>query len=89
MCLMPWAQRKKWIPIGSMGCVHTHRQMLAIKGWGSPSHVWSVVKKIIDNWKGMKIGRTIHQVPTLGPKHDKIWAQWVLDIPSNNILEKV
>ncbi len=24
MHLLLWAQRKRWIPIGSMGCVHTH-----------------------------------------------------------------
>jgi len=28
-----------------MGCVHTHRGMLIIEGWGSPSWIWSVVQK--------------------------------------------
>jgi hypothetical protein len=27
----------------SMGCVHTHQRMPAIKGWGSPSHIQNVV----------------------------------------------
>jgi len=28
---LPWAQCKKWIPIGSMGCVHTHLGGLQLK----------------------------------------------------------
>jgi hypothetical protein len=31
MCSLPWAQCKKWIPIGSMGCVHTYRGGLQLK----------------------------------------------------------
>jgi len=42
---LPWTQCKKWIPIRSMGCVHTHQGMFAIEGWGSPSRIQSVVKK--------------------------------------------
>ncbi len=30
---------KRWIPIGSMGCVHTHWKRLIIEGCGSSSHV--------------------------------------------------
>jgi hypothetical protein len=37
MCSLPWAQRKKWIPIGLMGCVHTNQRILIIEGWGSPN----------------------------------------------------
>ncbi len=59
-----------------MGCVRTHQRILAIEGCVSPSHVQSVVQKNKeDNQKVGKIGRTINQAPTLGPKHDKIWAR--------------
>ncbi len=43
--LLPWTQRKSWIPIGLMGCVHTHRRILLIKGWGNPSRIRNVVEK--------------------------------------------
>jgi len=36
---LPWAQRKNWIPIGSMGCVHTHRRKPTIERCGSSSCV--------------------------------------------------
>jgi len=40
-----------------MGCVQTHRGMLAIEGWGSPNHIRSVIEKIgEDNQKVGKIG---------------------------------
>jgi hypothetical protein len=45
-------QRKKWISIGLMGCVHMHQGILAIEGWGSPSCVQNVMEKI-----GKKIER--------------------------------
>ncbi len=87
---LPWAQCKRWIPIGLMGCVHTHRGMPTIEGWGSPSCVQSVVQKTRENnQKAKKIGRIINQAPTLGLEHDKIQARWALDVPSNNMLEKV
>jgi hypothetical protein len=57
---LPWTQRKRWIPIGSMGCVHTHWGMLTIEGWDSPSRVWNVMQKTReDNQKDGKIDRTI------------------------------
>jgi hypothetical protein len=43
VCLLPWAQHKRWIPIGLMGCVHTHRRMPTIEGWVNPSCIQSVV----------------------------------------------
>jgi hypothetical protein len=68
---LPWPQCKRWIPVRSMGCVHAHRKVLAIEGWGSPNHVQSVVKKTKeDNWKVVKIGWIINQMPTPRPKHD-------------------
>ncbi len=86
--LLPWMQHKKWIPIMSMGCVHTHPKILAIEGWGSPNHIWNVMKKIRgDNLKAKKIGQIVNQAFTLESKHDKIWAQWILDIMSKNMLE--
>jgi len=57
-----------------MGCVHTHRMMHGIEGWGSLSHVRSVMQKIEeDNWKVGKISRAISQTPAPRLKHDKIW----------------
>jgi len=48
------------IPIGSMGCVHTHQRMPTIEGWGNPSHVRNVVKKNgQNNQKVRKISQTI------------------------------
>jgi hypothetical protein len=42
-----------------------------------------------DNWKVGKISWVVSQTLALGPKHDKIWARWVLDIMSQNLLKKV
>jgi len=33
------AKCKRWIPIRSMECVHMHRRIPTIEGWGSPSCV--------------------------------------------------
>jgi hypothetical protein len=77
MCSLPWTQCKRWIPIGSMGCVHTHQGLFTIEGWGNISRIWNVVQKIgEDNQKAKKIGRVVSQMPTPGPKQDQIWAQW-------------
>jgi hypothetical protein len=49
--------------------------MPIIEGWGSPSHVQNVIQKTNeDNRKVKKIDRVVNQVPTPGPKQDKIWA---------------
>jgi hypothetical protein len=42
---LPWAQRKKWTFIASMGCVHTYQGIYTIEGCGNPSCIWSVVEK--------------------------------------------
>ncbi len=90
VCSLPWLQCKRWIPIGSMGCVHAHGRKLTIEGWGSPSHVQSVVEKNKEkNWKVVKIGQAINQTPTPWPKHDKFWARWALDILSKSMFKKV
>ncbi len=58
---IPWTQRKRWIPFGSMGCVHTHWRMIAIEGWGSPTPVRSVLQKNGENnWKVGKTSRVIN-----------------------------
>jgi hypothetical protein len=55
MSSLPWVQHKKWIPVGSMGCVHTHQGRPAIEGCGSPSHIQNVPEKIKeDNQKVRK-----------------------------------
>ncbi len=88
MCLLPWAQDKKWIPIGLMGCVHTHLGMPIIEG--SPRHIQNVVLKSgEDNWKVEKIGQVVSQTFTPRPKHDEIWAWWALDVSLKSMLEKV
>ncbi len=61
----------------------THSRILTIEGWGNPNHVLNVVKKIGENNQMVgKINQIISQTPTLGPKHDKIQAQWALNILS-------
>jgi hypothetical protein len=56
VCLLPWAQCKRWIPMVSIGCVHTYQGMLTIEGWGNPSHVRNVVKrKWEDNQKARRL----------------------------------
>jgi hypothetical protein len=60
-----------------MGCVHMHRGILAIEGWGNPNCIQNVVKKIEKtSRKPKKIGRIISQTPTSEPKHNKIQTQW-------------
>ncbi len=49
MCSLPWVQHKRWIPIGSIGCVHTHWGNLVIEGCGNPSHIQNIVEKIKEN----------------------------------------
>jgi hypothetical protein len=78
--LLPWTQHKRWIPIGSMGCVHTHWGMLTIEGWNSSNRIQNVVgKNGKNNWKVGKINRTINQRLTPRLEHDKIWARWVME----------
>jgi hypothetical protein len=85
-----WMQHKRWIPIGSMGCVYRHRRILAIEGWSSPNCVWiNMEKNVEDNWKVEKIRQVVSQTPALGPKHDKIRARWASNIVLKNMLEKV
>jgi len=58
-----------------MGCVHTHRGILGIEGWGNPNHVLNVVNKTKENnQKVGKINEILNQMLTFGPKHDKIRA---------------
>ncbi len=72
-----------------MGCVQMHQKIPRIEGWGNPSRVWCAMEKIgKNNWKARKTSRTINQVPTLGLKHDKIWAWWALNISLENMLFK-
>jgi hypothetical protein len=90
MCSLPWMQHKRWIPIGLMGCVHMHRGIFTIEGWGSLSGIWNVVEKTReDNQKVKKTNWTISQTFTLKPKNDKIQAQLVSNILSKNMLKKV
>jgi hypothetical protein len=87
---LPWAQHKKWILIGSMGCAHTQQKRPAIEGCDSLNRVQSVVTKIgEDNQKVGKIGRIIGQTLALRPKQDKIRTQWALNIRSKSMLKKV
>jgi hypothetical protein len=83
--LSPWAQHKR-----SMGCVRTHQRMPTIEGWGSLSHVWNVVKKNRENnRKDRKTSLVVSQTLALRPEHDKFWARWTSNIPSESMLERV
>jgi hypothetical protein len=87
---LPWTQHKRWISIRLIACVHTHWGMPTIEGWGSPSHIWSVVEKIgEDNRKVRKIGQTINQAPAPRLEHDKIQARWASNVLLKNMLERV
>ncbi len=46
---LPWAQCKRWIPVGSMGFGHIHRRRLAIERCGNLNCVRSTVEKIREN----------------------------------------
>jgi hypothetical protein len=54
---LPWAQYKRWIPIGSMGSVHAHWGRPVIEECGSLSHsktLWKKWGKIIE-----RLGRLV------------------------------
>jgi hypothetical protein len=73
---LPWVQRKRWIPIGSKGCVHMYQRILAIEGWGRPNCVWSTMEKTKENnRKAKKTYWTINQTFAPRPEHDKIQAR--------------
>jgi hypothetical protein len=73
-----------------MRCVHMHRKISAIEGWGSPNHIWKVMKKIgIENWKAGKTHQVVGEMSTLKLKHNKIQAQWDSDILLESMLKKV
>jgi hypothetical protein len=83
-------EHKKWTLVTSMGCVHTHQKIPTIERCGNPSHVWNIMEKDgEDNRKVRKVDWIINQAPNQRPKHDKIRAQWVSDILSKNMLERV
>ncbi len=42
-------QRKRWISIGLMGCVHMHQGIFVIEEWGSPNCVQNVMEKTGEN----------------------------------------
>jgi hypothetical protein len=89
VCSLPWTQHMRWIPIGLMGCVHTHQGMLTIEVWGNLSCVWSDVEKIKENnRKARKIGWVVSQAPALKLEYDKMWTRWALDISLENMLKK-
>jgi hypothetical protein len=64
--------------------------MPIVEGWGSPSHLRSVVQKIReDNQKVGKTSRVISQVLALRPKHNKIRARWASNVMLESMLERV
>jgi hypothetical protein len=70
--------------------VHTHRKITTIEGWGSLSHVQNVMEKIReDNQNIRKTSQIVNQTPTPKLEHDKIEAQWALNIPLKSMLERV
>ncbi len=46
MHLLPWMLHKRWIFIRSIECVHMYQKIPTIEGWGNPSNVRNVVKKL-------------------------------------------
>jgi len=36
----------RWIPIGSIGCVHMHQGITIIEGWGNPSCIQNAMENI-------------------------------------------
>jgi len=90
MCLLPWTQCKKWIPIMSMGCMHMHQRIPIIEGWSSLNHIRTAMEKTKEiNWKLRKISWIVNQAPAPRPEHDRIWAWWASNIPLENMLERV
>ncbi len=72
MCSLPWTQHKKWIPIRSMWCVHTHQGIPTIEGCDSPSHSWNVVEKTKKNNQNVKKNsQIVNQTPTPRLEDDK------------------
>ncbi len=70
-------------------CAHALKR-LAIEGCDNPSCVQRVMKKTKES--NQKLGKThwtINQIITLRLDHDKIQAQWVSNILSKNMLEKI
>jgi hypothetical protein len=57
VCSLPWVQLKRWIPIRSMGCVHTHWGRCIIEGCESQSHVRNIVEKIGED--NQKVGKLL------------------------------
>jgi hypothetical protein len=56
--LLPREQRKWWISIGLMGCVHTHRIIPAIVGW-------RIVEKTGE--VNQKVGKSDQVINHIGP----------------------
>ncbi len=87
---LPWTQCKRCIPIGSMGCAHTHVEWYLQLRDGviqiAYKMLWKKLGKIIE-----RLGRfiVISQVPILGPKHHKIWARWASNVLLKSMLERV
>jgi len=57
MCSLPWVQCKRWIPIGSMGCVHTNQKISRNERSGSLTIfeiLWKKLGKIIE-----RLGRLV------------------------------
>jgi hypothetical protein len=64
---------KRWIPIRSMGYMHTHRGIPAIERWGSSSCVRNVMEKTKGNYRNVgKTNQVVSQMAALGLEHDKI-----------------
>ncbi len=72
-----------------MGCVHMHQKIPTIEEWGNPNHIRSIWKKIKENnQKVGKINWYVNQVPTFGPKHNKISSMMGFRYPIEEHVEK-
>ncbi len=67
-----------------------HQRIPIIERWGSLSHIRNIMEKIKEaNQKARKIGQIVNQALTHELEHDRIQAQWVSDILSKSMLERV
>jgi hypothetical protein len=72
ICSLPWTQHKRWIPIRSMGCVHTHQGYLQLKDVLLQVVVETLWKKTRKNNQNVKkTSWVVNQMFAPRPEHDK------------------
>lgn len=73
VCLLLWVHHKRWTPIRSIDCVHTHWGMPTIKRVWNPSHVQNVILKIAkDSWNFERFDQVVNWALDPRLEHDKV-----------------